>query len=581
MRRLSIGRPGRASRLAVCLTAAGLTAALLTGSGNATASPEPKRTTSEFTANDGVTYTATNNLLPSAGGRGREWMLTWAGSADPAKPDFLAVIDATRGSRTYGEVVNTVTLGPGLSNEAHHMQYVWHKGDRLFAGGLLSDTVFVFDTKALPALKLAGVNSTVDTPCGTAPDAFQVLRDGTAYATYLGGPDVPGPCTYTNGEVRLGNGAAGSPGEIVRMDENGQTISEIPAALAEGEDPEQCANVPKLEKATCANPHGIMVSEERNIMVASDFVEARHFLSPKLPDEARLARQTVRVWDITNRDDPELLSVSKMPDGPRAAREDEKMWHESRVVMEPALPHKKHHKGAFASSMLGGAIFYAPDVTVPDPKWREVFDDTTAYRKAGADRDVTGAGDAGSWLMVSPDDRYLFHTVMGQSTPYGAPLDKTTGMVYVLDIQKLLAAGDNPKCDIDSIGEAYRGGKERDCPAVTSAMPIRDTTDGGPHWGAMDNFQQLRGGLYKETERIGRLATSNYFIAGSFSGDGNHEVCMYDLSKSGKLRQDTRFRDENTGRPCVDFDRTSWPHGDTGPARPHGILFTVSDSVLK
>ncbi|MFD0147522.1 MULTISPECIES: hypothetical protein [unclassified Streptomyces] len=581
MRRISLRRPGGTSRLAACLTAVGVVAALLTTSGGAAASPEPERVTSKFTATDGVTYTATNHMLPAAQGRGREWLLTWAGSADPAKPDFLAVVDATRNSPTYGEVVNTVTLGPNLANEAHHMQYVWHKGDRLFAGALLQDTVFVFDTSKLPALSLAGVNSTVDTPCGTAPDAFQVLRDGTAYASYLGGPDVPGPCTYTNGEVREGNGAAGSPGQIVRMDKDGKTLAEIPAALAEGEDPKQCGNVPALKKATCANPHGIMVNEEKNIMVASDFVEARHFLSPKLPDQANLARQTVRVWDIEDRQNPKLLSVSKMPDGPRAGLEKSAMWHESRVVMEPALPNKKKHKGAFASSMLGGAVFYAPDVTVPNPKWREVFDDTTAYRAAGAPKDVTGGGDAASWLMVSPDDRYLFHTVMGQSTAYGKPLDKTTGMLYVLDIQKLLAAGDDPKCNIDKLKEVYRGGLESDCPAVTSAMPIRDTTDGGPHWGAMDNFEQTYGGKYRETKHIRRLATSNYFIAGSFSGDGNHEVCMYDLDRKGKLKQDRAFRDERSGKPCVDFDRTSWPHGETGPARPHGILFTVSDSVLK
>ncbi|MFE2537351.1 hypothetical protein, partial [Streptomyces sp. NPDC059371] len=44
---------------------------------------------------------------------------------------------------------------------------------------------------------------------------------------------------------------------------------------------------------------------------------------------------------------------------------------------------------------------------------------------------------------------------------------------------------------------------------------------------------------------------------------------------------DKRFRDEVTGDPCVSFNRTSWPHGDTGDARPHGVLFVVSDGVLR
>ena len=33
----------------------------------------------------------------------------------------------------------------------------------------------------------------------------------------MGGPDVTGPCRYSNGEVRTGNGYAGSPGEIVHI----------------------------------------------------------------------------------------------------------------------------------------------------------------------------------------------------------------------------------------------------------------------------------------------------------------------------------------------------------------------------
>jgi hypothetical protein len=567
-------------RLSFGLAMVGLTSTLLTGAGQAKESPAAQ-STSRITASDGTQYTATNHLLPSARGHGREWMLAWAGSADPTKPDFMAVLDATKGSASYGEVVNTVTLGPGLANEAHHMQYVWHKGDRLYAGGLKSDTTFVFDTSRLPSLRLAGVNVASDTPCGTMPDAYQVMRDGTAYGSFLGGGDVAGPCTYTNGQVRTGNGAAGSPGEIVLFDRNGKTLAEIPAATAAGEDPKLCGNLPVLEKATCANPHGIMVNERRNIMVASDFVEAANFSSPEAPLREDMARPTVRVWDISNRKDPKMLSVSKVPDGPRAQLESDPIWYESRVLMEPALPNKPEHKGAFVSSMTGGAVFYTPDIKAPKPVWKEIIDDTSAYREAGAEPDVRGGGDNSSWLMVSPDDRFLFHTVMGVPKGYGQPLDKTTGMVYVLDIRKLLASGDNPKCSVDRLKEVFDGGQEHDCPAVVGTQMIRDVTDGGPHWGAMDNFAQNSNGTWKETKKIKRLAVANYFIAGAFGGDGDHRVCMLNLTDQGKLSMDRSFRDENTHKPCVSFNRTSWPHGDNGDARPHGVLFTVSDGVLK
>lgn len=567
-------------RLALCLSAVGLTASMLTAAEPAAAGT-PETWTSTFQGSDGVTYSATNHLVAPAGGPGRQWMLVWSGPAKQPAPDFLTVIDATPDSPTYGKVANTVTVGPNNGNEPHHMQYVWHKGDRIYAGGIMGDTTFVFDAKALPALTIAGVNTAADTPCGTLPDAYQVLGDGTAYGTYMGGPNVTGPCTYTNGQVRVGNGAAGSPGEIVRIGKDGRTLAEIPAATEAGEDPAQCGNVPALPAATCANPHGIAVREDLNVMVASDFAEARNFMTPDSALKENLARQTVRVFDITKRDDPVLKSVSKVADGPRGAQEPRAFFRESRVVMETALTNRPGHKGAFVSSMAGGAVFYTPDITAPAPQWKEVFDDTTAYRTFQGDRQITGSGDNGSWLAVSPDDRFLFHTVMGQSVPYGKPLEQTTGMVYVLDIQKLLAAGNGAKCSVDELAEASRGGRERDCPELVSTVPIRDVSSGGPHWGAMDNFKRGADGVYQETTQVSRIAVANYFVAGSFGGGGDHRVCMFDLDRRGRVTLDRSFRDENTGKPCVGFNRASWPHGDYGDAQPHGVLFVVSDGVVR
>jgi hypothetical protein len=526
-------------------------------------------------ASNGTVYTATNHLTPAASGAGRKWLLAWAGPVTQPAPDFLAVIDATPGSRSYGQVVNTVTVEPG-GNEPHHMQYVWHKGDHIYAGGIISDTTLVFDAKALPALRLTGVNAPGDTPCGTLPDAYHVLSDGTAYGTYMGGPDVTGPCTYTNGEVRVGNGAAGSPGEVVRIGPDGRTLAEIPTATKEGEDPQQCGNVPALPQATCANPHGLAVREDLNRMVVSDFAEARNFMTPDSPLVANLARQTVRIFDITDRNNPTLESVTRVHDGPRAAMEEHDFFKESRVVMEAATTNRPEHRGAFVSSMAGGAVFYTPDITVKRPRWQEVFDDTTAYREFGP---VRGGGDNSSWLAVSPDDRYLFHAVMGQSIPYGDPLDVTSGMLFVLDIRKLLAA-DRPRCSVDRMAEVFTGGTERDCPELVGVVPIRDVSPGGPHWGAMDIFQKT-GPVFRETRQVERVAVANYFVAGSFGGGGDHRVCVYDIGRNGRVSLDSTFRDEHTGAPCVSFDRAAWPHGEYGDSQPHGVMFAVSDSALR
>ena len=564
--------------------------------------------TSTLAGGDGTEYFAQNHLVEGTDQSGHEYLVVWAGDANagdtkgsdiqgaplgvnpvriinqdavdaPPGQDFLAVIDVDPASPDYGKVVNTVTLGPLVENEPHHMQYVWNKGDRIFAGGLYSDVTYVLDPTELPLLKLSGVNLPQDTPCGTIPDAYWTLRDGTAYGTYMGGPDVPGPCQYTNGEVRVGNGFGGSPGSIVRIDEDGKTLSEVPAALPTSEPPSECPNYPALPQATCANPHGVQAREDLDILVASDYAEPRNIvLDPVKPQDAKLFRSTVRTFDITDRNNPKLRSVSYMPDGPRKERNPG--HEEPRGIMETTVTNLPRNKGAFASSMCGGVIYYTPDITAEQPVWREVFDDTTAAKQLNPNL-TEGAGcDGGGWVQTSPDDRFLYHAVIGRNPgsidayDQGAPKQ-----VYVLNIEKLLAAGTKTTCNIDDIAEVFDGGKEPDCPTVASTFELPDGTTGGPHWGAFDNFAKGKDGIYRPTTNVARIAVSNYFVART-GIDGNHKICMLRITKDGKLSLDTSFRDENHGTPCVDFNRTSWPHGNAGNAKPHSELFVVPDRVV-
>ncbi|ONI76345.1 hypothetical protein ALI144C_37460 [Actinosynnema sp. ALI-1.44] len=550
----------------------------------ATAEPGIVTVSSSLVGSDGKSYAVTNHLTPESRtdsrGPKREWLLVWAGDAAPAQeakpdPDFLAVVDATPHSRHYGKVVNTVTIDSAFGNEPHHMQYMWHKGQRVYAGGLLSDTTYVFDVSKLPEVKLAGVTLPADTPCGSAPDAYWVLKDGTAYASYMGGPDVTGPCRYTNGEVRDGNGFAGSPGEIVHIGPDGKVLAEMPAASRESEDPKVCPNIPALPRATCANPHGIQVREDLGRAITSDFAEVRNLI-PHPPTDPYIGRDTVRTFDISNRSDAKLVSTSRLPDGPR--QEPDARWEEPRAVMEVTVTNQRRNKGAFAGTMGGGAVYYTPDITAANPRWRQVFDDAAAFRKLFPVNTPTSESDGGSWLQVSPDDRFLFHIVL-QGGPR-SPRERETGMVYVLDIQQLLAAGGNARCTIDEIGEVTRGGREPDCPKLVDALPIRDTTSGGPHWGALDNFRLGSDGKYHETSQVRRLATANYFVS-AVGADGDHRVCMIDVSHRGTLSLDRSFGDQHSRTPCVDFDRARWPHGAKGGAKPHGVLFAVADADVR
>ncbi len=493
-----------------------------------------------------------------------------------AGPDFLAVIDVTRGSPTYGDVVNTVTTGPILGNEPHHMQYLWHKGDRIYTGSLFTDITYAFDITELPLITITGVNLPQDTPCGSVPDAYVTLKDGTAYGTYMGGANVPGPCAYTNGEVRVSNGFAGSPGSLVHVGPDGRTLSEVPAAVSGGE--AGCANYPALPQPTCANPHGIQVREDLDRLITADYAEPRNIvLDPLAAPDPYIFRDTVRVWDISDRDNAKVISVSRMPDGPRKPRNP--LHNEPRGVMEVGVTHLPQHKGAFASSSCGGVIYYTPDVTAKRPVWREVWDATASTRSNFPQFRGDGGCSGASWVQASLDDTYLFHIVIGAGP--GSPASRSTEdkQVYALDIRKLLEAGTNTTCSIDTLDEAVHGGAEADCPTLTDSFHVQDNSSGGPHWGAMDNFALGADGMYHETTNVERIAFSNSFVSRT-TVDGNHDLCLLNFSR-GQLRMDEAFIDQQEGTPCVKFDRTTWPHGAFGDAKPHAMVFAVPDAYLK
>ncbi|MDT7727667.1 MAG: hypothetical protein QOI21_4243 [Actinomycetota bacterium] len=589
-----------------------LSAVTYTGS-NTSAYADVTVTTEAKTATDGKQYWVQNHIVGNAAtaraenGNRKKWLLVWAGDENIADtlvkdiknlpgtlggglnkiknalpgPDFLAVIDATEGSSTYGKVVNTATVGPLVENEPHHMQYVWHKGDTIYAGALFAAATYAFDVSALPALKLKGISLPTATLGGSVPDAYWVLKDGTAYGTYMGGPVVPGPYVYEDGSVQVGNGFAGSPGEVVHFDQNANVLSQSPAATPQGDNQKLCDNLPQLSQPTCANPHGIQAREDLNTLVTSDYAEPRNIiLDPVKQPSPYLRRPTVRTWDISDRNHPKLKSVSYLPDGPRADPADP-LHAESRAVMETTVTNLPGHKGAFAQTMQGGAVYYTPDITAAEPHWREVFDDGAANKAIYPNNDSNGGSSNGGWIQTSPDDKYLYRAIVGrQKGTLSADDPGTTGGVYVLDIQKLLAAGDNYKGAIDTKLKSQQGGGD-DLPTVVGAAPINPGIPGaGPHWGAYDNFTLGEDGFYHETTQPEHLAVSNYFVARS-GLDGDHKVNLLNLGKDGKIAVDQNFRDEFTGQVGINFNRKVWPHGAFGNAKPHSELFVVADADVK
>ena len=603
-------------KLLIGTAAVALAAGAVTYTGTSSAYADVQVVTDSKTAADGKQYWVENHLvggdltkIRSEGGQRKEWLLVWAGDeniADTAVkdvknlpgtisgglnkvknalpgPDFLAVIDATKGSPTYGKVVNTATVGPLVENEPHHMQYVWHKGDTVYAGALFAAATYAFDVSALPQLKLKGVSLPTQTLGGSVPDAYWVLKDGTAYGTYMGGPVAPGPYTYPNGQTVIGNGFAGSPGEVIRFDQNGQVLSQTSAATPQGDNAKLCENLPTLSQPTCANPHGIQAREDLNTLVTSDYAEPRNIiLDPVKQPSPYLRRPTVRTWDISDRNNPKLKAVSYLPTGPRANDYDP-LYQENRAVMETTVTNLPGHKGAFAQTMQGGAVFYTPDITEAQPHWYQVWDDGASGKALSAGNDSIGASSNGGWIQTSPDDRFLYRAIQGRQKGTLGPDDPgTVGGFYALNIQNLLAQGPNWQGPgIQTKEQARSGADDGVLPTLAGAAGINPGTPGaGPHWGAYDNFVLGEDGFYHETNSPDRVAVSNYFVARS-GLDGDHKVNIVDLGPDGQASVDQDFRDEITNQVGINFNRKSWPHGDFGNAKPHSELFVVNDADVK
>src|SRR2546425_11095295 len=86
--------------------------------------------------------------------------------ADGRDNDFLAVVDVSLASPTYGRVVNTLSLG-SAGNEPHHMGWSDDR-TKIWLGALPSKRPFIIDVAADPA-RATNVQTIDDISAGTRP----------------------------------------------------------------------------------------------------------------------------------------------------------------------------------------------------------------------------------------------------------------------------------------------------------------------------------------------------------------------------------------------------------------------------
>ena len=176
--------------------------------------------------------------------------------------------------------------------------------------------------------------------------------------------------------------------------------------------------------------------------------------------------------------------------------------------------------------MGGGGLFYCPDVTSDDPECHLVYD--------------YGFNSGPGLMLISKDDHYLINAL----TTVG--VGGTPKRVVVMDISQPMY------------------------PRLVQEIIVPDESTGGPHFITFDHNQK-------------RVAWSDYFVDDSriqVKVDGDHRIYLArwledNSSRNSKehLVVDKHFRDEYDNMVGVNFNRSSWPHGDTGWAAPHGIAF--------
>jgi hypothetical protein len=527
----------------------------------------------------------------------------------PDDNDFLAVVDSDPSSDSYGKVLKTVSVPTaGLGNEPHHMQpYTPGNCSRIFGGSLFSDFWWTFDITD-PLNPVQDGTITPAQTSGFVPDAAFLLPNCEALGTEMGGDPSTG-------------GYLGGPhGTVVRLSADGTSVLETQLSDRAGLDntcetqwnPSPHVHKPggpftrKTNVSEClpSNPHGIWGRPDLGELVTSDYATPGQLITP-VPPTSSVAKLTLRHYKLN----PECLTdkpspagadcvgdprVVLLPDGPRNETNE---GHEENVgVMETATTNAEGElnptgetpkgylpsKGAFATTMCGGVLYYSADITKDQPKWREVFDFSTAGQEVDPENRANGSTSGcagGGGVAVSPDNRYVVHSIVGRdagqasaligsaSNPHGFP-----GMLVKLDIADLISAGSSYKCKIDSTSEIWSGGEESDCPELDAVHVVNDQSSGGPHFFSFD-YPTWNAGEP-------RLAFFNYFVTETGVG-GDNRVCMLDFDS---FELDSEFPapvdGQNPGSGCIQFNRANWPadRGDqAGPAKPHYGIFSSTE----
>lgn len=375
------------------------------------------------------------------------YLYVWAGAEHEGDSDFLAVLDVSPGSPTYGQLLASVPVG--LRGGAHHSEHSMPGNDSLFVNSFMAGTSFVIDLSEPTSPSVASSFGAVGDY--TYPHTFERLPNGHVLSTF-----------QTKGE---GNERAGG---LIELDASGNLVRAADAA-----DPVD----PELRAYSVTPIHGL----DRAVSTTSDM-------------RAEAEGTSFQVWRLS---DLELLHTVRLSPGPGGYEHRDpaevRLLADSVTAMMTtftcALYLLHDLDGARPSAELVHALpwsNYETDECGIPATWGTVWLQTYAHSD-------------GSWLIS--------YDISNPSNP--------------VELDRL----------------AWDG-------------------DWYPHWISI--------------EPGGRRV-----VLTSGEGDTLYRVLLIRMDPdTGALDFDSSFREPGANEPGVSFDRTAWPHGQAGPARPHGAVFS-------
>ena len=408
------------------------------------------------------------------------YLLVWAGDADRKDPDFLAVIDASPRSSTYGKVLKTYPVKPG-GNEPFGLSATQRPDRRVFATGLLSNAVFVFDLRNPLDGRLIATLGGQESQLAAPHDVVNLANGHVVVA-------CPDRVRYRGEPKEL----LRTPGGLRELDANGKVLREVSDI-----DPRQRGIIQASTGAAVDGSGTLLATTSRGHGLAST---NRGTFIPGI---------AVQTWHLP---DLALVRTTLLETGPRG---DENLG-------PLAVTFRRDRAHAFVATHEGGALYASDSMSAPEPVFRRVFD--------------FGVGALPTGAALTPDDRWYVQALPGKQR------------LVLLDARDLF----HP----------------------TMAYGLRFDRD------PADESRERKGGPSGLTMSAdgNRVAVADYTMdVPGYQLDGDHRVYMVRLDREPqpRLRFDAAFKDEHTGEIGVDFDRKHWPHGDTGPARPHGMLFVT------